>query len=39
MRVAAGSAWQAARPIAHSSWRVVMALNYLVVCGQDRGTR
>ena len=28
MRVAAGSAWEAARPIAQSSWRVVMALNY-----------
>jgi hypothetical protein len=40
MRVAAGSAVVAARPIAQISWRVAMAFKYtLVVCGQHRGTR
>jgi hypothetical protein len=40
MRVAAGSAVLAARPIAQISRRVVMAFKYtLVVFGQHRGTR
>jgi hypothetical protein len=40
MRVAAGSAVVAARPIAQISRRVVMAFKYtLVVFGQHRGTR